>query len=77
MLHTGLQHSSRAAKVVPADTYLTDGTRLFRVLEQVGHTQAMVTVEDCHTLDVMLIARDAAHRLRQVRVAGFRRPADG
>jgi len=61
---------------VPADTYLTDGSRLYCVLDNAGTPQRMVTLEDCLTLDVFLIdARTLATLQRVMTPAGVPSPS--
>ncbi len=52
---------------VPADTYLTDGDRLYCVLDSTGAPQRMVTVEDCLSLDVLLIDATTIATLHHVK----------
>lgn len=52
---------------VPADTYLTDGDRLYCVLDSVGAPQRMVTLEDCLSLDVFLIDATTIATLQHVK----------
>ncbi len=52
---------------VPADTYLTDGSRLYCVLDSAGTPQRMVTLEDCLSLDVFLIDARRIATLQRVK----------
>jgi hypothetical protein len=52
---------------VPADTYLTDGSRLYCVLDSPGTPQRMVTLEDCLSLDVFLIDARRIATLQRVK----------
>ena len=48
--------------------YLTDGARLFRIVAppvQPPHG-GLLAVEDCHSLDVVLVGADQLRRLRRV-----------
>lgn len=47
--------------------YVTDGVHLYRLLEDAEEDQALVAVEDCRTLDVVLLpATDLRTRMRPV-----------
>jgi hypothetical protein len=38
---------------IDLDSYLTDGTRLFRIAAVLGsHVSALVVLEDCHSLEL-------------------------
>ncbi len=61
---------------VPADTYLTDGSRLYCVLDSAGAPQRMMALEDCLSLDVFLVdARKIATLQRVKRPAGVPDPS--
>jgi len=52
-----------------ADTYLTDESSLYRVLDTTRSVRPMVMVEDCVSLEMILIDVRSISRLRQVKAA--------
>jgi hypothetical protein len=57
------------ATVVRPGRYFTDGTRLFRLLTPPGSPigGGFVELEDCGSLDVLLVSAERLQRLRRVR----------
>lgn len=71
-LSTADSRCTRAAERPSArGVYLTDGVRLFRVLDRVeDDEEGLVLLEDCLSLEVVLVSRAAAGALRGVTPAG-------
>jgi hypothetical protein len=46
--------------------YLTDELHLYRVIGPIDGSRTLLTVEDCHTLDVIVLETDTAADLRRV-----------
>lgn len=60
-------HSHADVDACGEGRYVTDGVNLFRLLEDADDGQAMVAVEDCRSLEVMLVpAGDLRERMRPV-----------
>jgi hypothetical protein len=60
-------HSHPDVDAYAEGRYVTDGVDLFRLLEDASEDQAMVALEDCRTLDVVLFtADDLRERMRPV-----------
>ncbi len=62
-----------------AGEYLTDGFRLYRVAAiRVFNEETLVEIEDCRTLDLLLVSADEINSLRRVRApqAEFPNPRD-
>ena len=60
-------HSHADVDAYAEGRYVTDGVDLFRLLEDADDDQAMVAVEDCRSLEVVLVpADDLQERMRPV-----------
>jgi hypothetical protein len=76
--HRGVAHEpeGHAAHNDAADTergrYLTDGVHLYRAVGTFGEAAKLVGLEDCQSLDVILLAAKEVRRLRPVRHRGAR-----
>ena len=68
--HRDLQAATEPA--VDQSRYLTDGTRLYRRATEAHAEDGFVWLEDCHSLELMLVTADAAGSLEAVPT---RRPA--
>lgn len=51
--------------------YLTDGVRLFRRVGSFGEAAGLIGLEDCRSLDVVLLRAQEARSLRPVRQHGL------
>jgi hypothetical protein len=65
MLNSVLCESSEP-RALARGTYLTDETHLYRVIGRVDHSMAFLMLEDCRTLDVVLLEKDQVGDFRRV-----------
>jgi hypothetical protein len=66
-MSNSLLHDPREVPdTLASGTYLTDETNLYRVIGPVDGSAALLMVEDCHKLDVILIETDRVGDLRRV-----------
>jgi hypothetical protein len=65
MLNSVLYRSSEPHALAHG-SYLTDETRLYPVIGPVDHSMAFLMLEDCHTLDVVLVETHKVGVLRHV-----------
>ncbi|HEU4703296.1 MAG TPA: hypothetical protein VFS37_12510 [Conexibacter sp.] len=60
-------HTRAAADAYVEGCYVTDGVHLFRLLDDADDDQTMVAVEDCRSLEIVLVhADDLRDRMRPV-----------
>jgi hypothetical protein len=71
-----IRRSPQSHRVPAGDSYLTDGQRLFRVVNRFPprHESPIALLEDCHTLEVTPFSPDELYEmgLRPVRVGAAR-----